>query len=630
MTEPPLELTTVGVPHYPHAIGWDVQEVAAAVNDLARLLERYGFIVHDRSAQAADLDSTGTMMDEWTEQPSTGSILYWGGHGVGDEKAYVAALASSKDPLGRRNGHSHEQFAEALRDRQGLRQDDELGHWVLLILDTCGSRLGARHVFQQMGDLPNTVVIGTAEAGGAAFAGRFVQQLTAVLEGFGGNDTDGIRVDEVLSRLRVRLAPEVGSLQRIFGEIHHSITMSLPASTPPAVQATVDAQREFQAVLANVDPRIRNHFFAKAQGAELGTPAWHFTGRVTERRQIVHWLSSTEDGMLVVTGRAGSGKSAILGMLLACSDPAFVDALTHLGYPGIADDLRPAEDAFTAAIQLSGLTITDTVRAISTATTNAEPTSAPDTLAAALADRPTGSPPLTLLLDALDESRDARTIAALLRRLGRIPGVRLVVGTRVSLTETPDRPPTDTELLDTLGRNSTTITIGDDPAAVHDYVTGRLTDRLPPESRYTLAEVADKVVDRKQPFLFARLAVYEVLADPSRVTSQARFDELLAHGHAGIFTLAVARLAASDPVAEGLLHVLAYARGNGFPRSDGIWATAGSALTATEVTDLDIARTLELAAPYIMEDTEFGQAVYRLAHRTFAEHYWTADSHVDR
>ena len=131
-----------------------------------------------------------------------------------------------------------------------------------------------------------------------------------------------------------------------------------------------------------------------------------------------------------------------------------------------------------------------------------------------------------------------------------------------------------------------------------------------------MAEVADEVVARKQPFLFARLAVYEVLADPRRVTSQARFDELLAHGHAGIFTLAVARLAASDPVAESLLHVLAYSRGNGFPRSDGIWATAGSALAGTELSDLDIARTLELAAPYIMEDTEFGQAVYRLAHRT--------------
>ena len=48
MTEPPLELTTVGVHHYPHSTEWDIQEVAAAVKDLAQLLEQHGFVAHDR------------------------------------------------------------------------------------------------------------------------------------------------------------------------------------------------------------------------------------------------------------------------------------------------------------------------------------------------------------------------------------------------------------------------------------------------------------------------------------------------------------------------------------------------------------------------------------------------------
>jgi len=34
---------------------------------------------------------------------------------------------------------------------------------------------------------------------------------------------------------------------------------------------------------------------------------------------------------------------------------------------------------------------------------------------------------------------------------------------------------------------------------------------------------------------------------------------------------------------------------------------------------------LEGAAPYVMLDTENGQSVYRLAHRTFAEYYRKAD-----
>ena len=115
MTEPSLELTTVGVHHYPHSTGWDVQEVAAAVKDLARLLEQHGFVVHDQSGQAADLGSTGPMLREWSKHPSRGSILYWGGHGTGDEGTYFAALSDSQDPLDTFSGVSHAQFADVLK-----------------------------------------------------------------------------------------------------------------------------------------------------------------------------------------------------------------------------------------------------------------------------------------------------------------------------------------------------------------------------------------------------------------------------------------------------------------------------------------------------------------------------------
>jgi hypothetical protein len=72
---------------------------------------------------------------------------------------------------------------------------------------------------------------------------------------------------------------------------------------------------------------------------------------------------------------------------------------------------------------------------------------------------------------------------------------------------------------------------------------------------------------------------------------------------------------------------LAYAHGNGVPRTDGIWAQAASALTPTAVTDHDIAKALGEAAPYILQDSDHGQAVYRLSHRTFSERY-RADDHT--
>jgi hypothetical protein len=98
---------------------------------------------------------------------------------------------------------------------------------------------------------------------------------------------------------------------------------------------------------------------------------------------------------------------------------------------------------------------------------------------------------------------------------------------------------------------------------------------------------------------------------------------LLSGGHTGIFDRAVARISATNPRVEALLHSLAYAQGNGYPRTDGIWATAATALTEDVVTDDDIDQALKMAAPYIMLDSEFGVSTYRLAHRTYAERYGT-------
>jgi hypothetical protein len=139
------------------------------------------------------------------------------------------------------------------------------------------------------------------------------------------------------------------------------------------------------------------------------------------------------------------------------------------------------------------------------------------------------------------------------------------------------------------------------------------------------ARVAELIAEHDEPFLFARLAVHEIIADPSWATSMDRLTQLLGEKHRGIFGRAVERLAANEPEAEALLHVLTYARGSGFPRTGGIWAMAGSALSDRPFNDNHVAKVLKLAAPYIMHDSEFGQGVYRLAHRTFVEHYLRSD-----
>jgi hypothetical protein len=236
----------------------------------------------------------------------------------------------------------------------------------------------------------------------------------------------------------------------------------------------------------------------------------------------------------------------------------------------------------------------------------------------------------TILTDALDESRDPFTIAGgILRRLAVIPGVRVLVGTRRSLGEDPDRPQsTARNLIVALNPSSdNVITLEPDPDAVTLYVRDRLDAAFPGQAKFdAIRAVANTIGRSGHPFLFARLAVHEVVRNPELLDPTGKaIAELLEAGHSGAFAAAIEWYRSREPAVEALLHALAYARGNGFPRSDGLWAQAGSALAGTELLDSDIQRALQLAASYIMQGIEHGQTVYRLAHRTFAEYYQRLD-----
>ena len=400
--------------------------------------------------------------------------------------------------------------------------------------------------------------------------------------------------------------------------------------SPPPVRAAVDVYNEMRELLAAAAPEVRNHFYAKAKGAEIGELAWHFVGREQERAEISAWLGDASGGMFVVSGVAGSGKSALLGMLLATSDDAVIAALTTMGYGSIPDSARPLGVSFDVVLHLSGRTVADTAGALSDAL-NLDTGEDVDALLEALRSR--GDRRLTILVDAVDESRDPLTIAATLRRLAALPGIRVLVGTRQSMHEDPDHPiPRDSAILDALA-GQRVIKLPRDPDAVRVYVARRLKSARPdpnaPQLMLTddrIDELAAMIAGYEQPFLFARLAVAEIIADPGLAQNKELLAQMLESGHSGIFGHAVNRLARTAPEAEVLLHVLTYARGNGFPHTGGIWAIAGSALSENPLDDRDVEKALTLAAPFIMQDSEFGRSVYRLAHRTFAEWYLRNDA----
>jgi hypothetical protein len=63
----------------------------------------------------------------------------------------------------------------------------------------------------------------------------------------------------------------------------------------------------------------RWHFLPAAQGG--GEPAWCFEGRRSEQAKIATWLARHPHGLLMVTGDASAGKTALLGRVFTGGHP---------------------------------------------------------------------------------------------------------------------------------------------------------------------------------------------------------------------------------------------------------------------------------------------------------------------
>jgi len=76
-------------------------------------------------------------------------------------------------------------------------------------------------------------------------------------------------------------------------------------------------------------------------------------------------------------------------------------------------------------------------------------------------------------------------------------------------------------------------------------------------------------------FLFARLAVHEILARPELLTDVGLAD-LITGDYQQLLAAAVRRLKVDRAVNGRLLQALAYSRGRGLPMCDGIWSAVAS------------------------------------------------------
>ncbi|MRH89609.1 hypothetical protein GFY24_19535 [Nocardia sp. SYP-A9097] len=344
---------------------------------------------------------------------------------------------------------------------------------------------------------------------------------------------------------------------------------------------------------------------------------WWFCGRHAALGAITNWLELPERDrtLLVVTGDPGSGKSAVLGLIASLTHADYRAVAFTLGLP--AEMIPPvgAVDVEISARHRTADQIRDSIAAEAGLTA-----ATVDDLVQQLTGR---TEVLTVLIDAVDESRDPNVlIAELLRPLTEHTDghVRVVVGTRRNL-------------LSDLGGYYDTIDLDSaqyaDPTALVAHAELRLRGSAAHYvelDSHLVTAIATAVAEKaERSFLVARIVADALSADhviPDPENPSWRHDLPKVPGLAMANDLR-SRLGDQADRARDLLRPLAFAEGQGLPDKE-LWAPLASRIAEVEYTDDDLIWLLRTAGSYVIESTEAGNSAYRLHHQALAE-YLAAD-----
>ncbi|MEU6298950.1 AAA family ATPase [Streptomyces erythrochromogenes] len=225
--------------------------------------------------------------------------------------------------------------------------------------------------------------------------------------------------------------------------VHEAGIDEIPVTSPPLIPGALD---EFWLDRAS----------GRAAADDLG---WYFSGRAVQMTRLTGFLRGSEE-VLLVTGAAGSGKSALLARLVTLSDPGFVtDPGNAAVVTGISAELRPEPGSIDVAVLarnkpapvivqdlLTGLTGLTGLGIEHLGTEHLGPPPGPGTepplqaLLQRVLNRATAEArPVIVVIDALDEADDPLAVVNdVILPLARLRGpqgdrpVRLLLGIRSS------------------------------------------------------------------------------------------------------------------------------------------------------------------------------------------------------
>jgi hypothetical protein len=356
---------------------------------------------------------------------------------------------------------------------------------------------------------------------------------------------------------------------------------------------------------------------------------WLFTGRRAVLARILAWIHTEVPGAFVITGSAGSGKSAVVERIAVLSDSSRRRVLLEHAALDPADP-DPGVGAIDAGVHLRGMGAHDL--AIVLADRLQLP--APESCWRLIEEVAKMSYPPVLVFDGLDEAipeQATEIVTDLLVPLSVLANVLVATRHQEFGWHQPQSGQAATVGLGELfGGNASVIDLDTEPGTGHD-IERYLTRRLHSAGRVDLVARVAPVLARKAAaqqggFLYARTVVSQIVQGVIDAHAQGWEAQLAATTTEALEHDLSSRTRVRDGVAlpdaaRDLLRALAWGMGRGLPRQE-VWEVAATALSpdGVEYRDADLDWVLEHYGCYIIEDEQDGEAVCRLSHRTFVEH----------